>query len=164
MKNFSIAILALLLGSNAFAQPRTGEFAPDISLTTADGSTVKLSSLKGKIVLIDFWASWCAPCRQAIRELRPVYNKYNNQGFEIYGVSLDEDRNDWKTAIAQDKSNWLHVNDNKGRSSKVMNEWRIYQIPTSYLLDEQGKVVAVDPRKREIEAYLKLHLKNESTQ
>ena len=164
MKNFLIVLFAILLGGFASAQPRTGEFAPDISLTDLDGATVKLSSLKGKIVLIDFWASWCAPCRQAIRELRPVYSKYNAQGFEIYGVSLDENRNEWKLAIAQDKSNWLHVNDNRGRRSTVMNEWRIYQIPTSYLLDAQGKVVAVDPRKREIESYLKQHLKNESTQ
>jgi len=164
MKTLVTALVFVLATGTAFAQPRTGDFAPDISLTNADGNTVKLSSLKGKIVLIDFWASWCMPCRAAIRELKPVYNKYSSKGFEIYGISVDEDRSDWKRAIAQDKSNWLHVNDNRGARSTLMNEWRIYQIPTSFLLDEQGKVVAVDPRKKEIEAYLKQHLKNDSSE
>lgn len=149
-------ICLILTGSFALhAQPKKGEKAPDIAIPNAQGKTMRLSDLKGKVVLIDFWASWCGPCRKAMPALRRSYASYKLKGFEIYGISLDEDRNDWKKATVADKISWVQVNEPGGWESNTAKAWNIEALPSSFLLDQQGKIVAVNPSEEELNALLK---------
>ena len=125
----------------AVAQPEPGMMAKEIQLPGVTHQTISLSSLKGKVVLIDFWASWCRPCRQTVPGLKKLYSEYHDRGFEIYGISLDESEKAWKNAIEEDQSKWIHVNDKTGQ---IANQWVVSVIPTSFLIDKSGKVVAVD--------------------
>lgn len=149
------AVLAISLPMVAGAQVRQGQLAYEIALPALNGDTIHLSSLKGKVVLVDFWASWCGPCRISNKKLAKVYPKYRNKGFEILGVSLDQDRKDWQKAVQKDKISWLQVNDNGGWEAKTGIQWNIDQIPTSYLIDKQGRVVAMDLDGEELEKALK---------
>ena len=145
----AVSVLVILFVSIAsFAQPSVGERANEISLPDQKGNNVNLSSLQGKVVLIDFWASWCGPCRRSEPELKKLYDKYQTKGFEIYGISVDEDKFAWKNAIKQDKIDWLHVNDDKG---EVAGKWNVMYIPNTYLLDKTGKVVAVNPSHEQLD-------------
>ena len=148
MKKAVSVLVVLFMCVAGFAQPSVGEKASEISLPDTKGSNLSLSSLQGKVVLIDFWASWCGPCRRSEPELKKLYEKYQSKGFEIYGISVDEDKFAWKTAIKQDKINWLHVNDDKGT---VANKWNVMYIPNTYLLDKTGKVVAVNPSHQQLD-------------
>ena len=137
------------------AQPRQGMQAVEIALPTATGDTIRLSSLKGKIVLLDFWASWCGPCRGTNKNLVKLYPKFKSKGFEIFAVSLDDDKDKWKKAIKQDKISWLQVNDAGGWDAKTAIEWNINAIPTSYLIDKEGRLIAMDLTEKELEKALK---------
>ena len=148
MKKAVSVLVVLFMCVAGFAQPSVGEKASEISLPDTKGSNLSLSSLQGKVVLIDFWASWCGPCRRSEPELKKLYEKYQSKGFEIYGISVDEDKFAWKTAIKQDKINWLHVNDDKG---VVAGKWNVMYIPYTYLLDKTGKVVAVNPSHQQLD-------------
>ena len=128
-----------------------GQPAPDISLPTPEGQTVTLSSLKGKYVLVDFWASWCGPCRQENPNVVRMYQKYKDKGFEIYGVSLDESKEKWVTAIAKDKLTWPHVSDLKGWNSSAALKYNIQAIPQTLLLDKEGKIIAKNLRGKPLE-------------
>lgn len=158
MKNFRelyFLIGFISLSIIAKAQPKPGDLAYEIALTTPKGDTVSLSSLKGKVVLLDFWASWCIPCRSSNRQLVKLYSKYRDKGFEIYGVSMDENKKDWMKAIRKDKISWPQVNDNRGREAQTAIDWGLFQIPTSYLINKDGIVVAMDLEKKELENALK---------
>jgi peroxiredoxin len=155
MKLFFLSSLLILCTQFAGAQPAIGELAPDISLNDINGNTIKLSDLRGKIVLVDFWASWCMPCRRSNRELRPVYDKYKNKGFEIYGISLDENPADWKKAMQSDRIKWKQVIEKGGWDASTALAWKIEALPSSFLLDKQGRVLAVNPSRLQIEKYLK---------
>jgi peroxiredoxin len=145
--------------STAIAQPKAGSMAPDIALQDVNGNTVSLSSLRGKVVLIDFWASWCGPCRKANKHLAAIYPKLKAKGFEIYSISIDDDKKDWKKAIASDKITWVQVNENKGWNGSVAEAWKIEQIPATWLLDKEGKIVAVDAEGKELERKINALLK-----
>lgn len=145
----------VLFSSVAKTQVKYGDMAPEIALPSASGDTIRLSSLKGKVVLLDFWASWCRPCRASNKELVKMYSKYKDKGFEIFGVSLDDDLGDWKEAMKKDKINWLQVNDPGRFDSKVAQRWDIYAIPTSYLIDKTGKLIAMDLIGKDLEKALK---------
>ena len=137
------------------AQPKQGQLAADIALPSVSGDTIRLSSLKGKVVFLDFWASWCGPCRVSNRNLVKLYSKYKGKGFEILGVSLDDEKNKWKNAIKQDKISWLQVNEAGGWDAKTAIAWNISAIPTSFLIDKEGKLLAMDLEGKELEKALK---------
>ncbi len=149
-----LAGLFLLGTTTLIAQPRFGKSAEDIALPTAEGDTIRLSSLKGKVVLIDFWASWCGPCRVSNKGLSKLYSKYKDKGFEIYGVSLDENKKAWINVVKKDKITWLQVNDNGGWEAKTALKWNINAIPTSYLIDKNGILIGMDLEPEQLEAML----------
>jgi peroxiredoxin len=150
----SIAIF-LFASFQSMAQPKVGEQAYEIKLPDVNGKIQKLSEQRGKVVLIDFWASWCGPCRRANPELAVLYSKYRDKGFEIFGVSIDDEKKAWKKAIAADGISWKQVNEKGGWDASVAVQWKLAQIPTSFLIDQQGKVIALDPTKQQIENHLK---------
>ena len=127
-----------------------GGQAPDFTLQTPDNKSVALSSLKGKYVLVDFWASWCGPCRQENPNVVKAFNQFKDKNFTILGVSLDEDKSAWQQAIIKDNLTWGHVSDLKGWGSKVAAQYSVQAIPANFLLDAQGKIIAKDLRGEEL--------------
>lgn len=123
-----------------------GKKAPEIALPNPQGDTVRLSSLEGNVVLVDFWASWCGPCRKESPNLVKAYSKYKDEGFEIYSVSLDRSRKNWVKAIEDDHLDWTHVSDLKYWNSLVVDLYGFSGIPHTVLLDEQGRVIAKNLR------------------
>jgi peroxiredoxin len=132
-----------------------GVVPPEIELPTPEGKIVKLSDLRGKVVLIDFWASWCRPCRQENPNVVRVYNQYKDKGFEILGVSLDRTKDRWVQAIAQDGLDWYHVSDLQYWSSVAAQDYMVSGIPATFLLDREGKIIAKNLRGPALEAKLK---------
>ncbi len=131
-----------------------GILAPDLALPTPEGDTLRLSSFKGKYVLIDFWASWCRPCRAENPNVVKVYNRYKDKGFEILGVSLDGNRDAWVKAIAQDGLTWRHISDLKLWQSAAAKTYDVHSIPYTVLLDREGKVIAENLRGAALEQKL----------
>jgi thiol-disulfide isomerase/thioredoxin len=123
-----------------------GNQAPLFTQNDADGKPLSLSALKGKVVLIDFWASWCAPCRAENPNLVKQYQIYRDKGFEILSVSLDSDKKNWIGAIKQDGMPWKHVSDLKGWNNVVGRLYGIRAVPACFLVDAQGKIIATDVR------------------
>lgn len=131
-----------------------GMVAPDFSLPDVNGQLISLASLKGKYVLLDFWASWCAPCVAENPNLVKAYTRYAAKGFEILQVSLDKDRDSWLNQIKKDRLNWKHVSDLKFWDSPIVKLYGINSIPFNLLLDKEGKVIAKDLRGEELEKEL----------
>jgi peroxiredoxin len=136
----------------AQAATAEGAVAPDFTLNTPAGEAVSLSSFKGKYVLVDFWASWCQPCRQENPNVVKAYNAYNAKGFEVVSVSVDRDAEAWKKAIKEDGLTWTQVLATE--ESGVAKTYSIQQIPTTFLLDKEGKIVAKNLRGAALEEKL----------
>lgn len=131
-----------------------GRPAPEISLPDPQGNIVSLSSLRGNVVLIDFWASWCPPCREANHLLGDLYQKYHDQGFEIFGVSLDRTREQWVNAISKDNISWIQVSDLRFMNSPAVSLYHISEIPHYVLVDAHGKIIARNFSINQLEALL----------
>lgn len=127
---------------DAIKQQMIGVKAPEFTLKTPEDKEVSLSSFKGKYLLIDFWASWCGPCRKENPNVVALYNRYKDKGFEILGVSLDRTKEPWVKAIADDKLTWAHVSDLKGWQSAAAALYGVSSIPHTVLLDKEGKIIA----------------------
>ena len=143
------------------AQVKKGTPAPEISLPDISGQTVSLSSMKGTVVLIDFWASWCGPCRKNNPNLLALYEKFKDKGFEILGVSVDKSNIDWKNAIAKDGLTWKQLIDNAGWNSQATIDYGVEAIPASFLIDKKGLVRGVNLEGRELDGMVKKLLKDD---
>lgn len=141
--------------NSGLAAPEIGEQAPDISYPDPSGTSLSLSELKGKYVLLDFWASWCKPCRKESPNLVKAYAKYHAKGFEIFQVSLDKQKENWMKAIQEDQLNWkYHVSDLQYWNSAPAHLYQVSSIPANFLIDPQGKIIARDLRGEQLEQEL----------
>jgi len=131
-----------------------GALAPEINLATPAGPNLALSSLRGKYVLIDFWASWCGPCRRENPNVVKTYAAYKDKGFEIFGVSLDQNREAWLKAIEADKLVWKHVSDLQYWNSAGAQAYQVNSIPQTFLVDPDGRIIAKGLRGAALDSYL----------
>lgn len=120
---------------------KIGEQFEDFEMTDTNGNIKKLSDLKGKIIILEFWASWCKPCRQENPNLIKVYEKYKSKGLEIFAVSLDTNKDNWLNAIKKDSINWIHVSDLKETENKAAVIYGVNSIPDNFLIDENGVLI-----------------------
>ena len=158
-----IATLAYLGGRAIYFKPkfRNGENTPGISGTLLNGNKFSLEELKGNFVLIDFWGSWCGPCRKENPELVKLYRQYkettfkNNARFEIVSVAIETDEGQWKRAIGKDQLDWAyHIVQLDRFNSPIAKVFGVREIPTKYLLNDKGKIISVNPSIKEIDRIL----------
>lgn len=138
-------------GVEAMRATVVGQMAPEISLPNPEGEVKKLSDLRGKVVMIDFWAAWCGPCRRENPNVVKVYEKYKDKGFEVYGVSLDRKKEDWVKAIEKDNLSWTQVSDLNYFNSEAAKAYNVDAIPATVLLDKEGRIIARNLRGQALE-------------
>jgi peroxiredoxin len=150
-------VISKTLVSSGFG--KIGSAMPDFTQNDQNGKPVRLSSFKGKYVLVDFWASWCGPCRAENPNLVKEYNTFKSKNFTILSVSLDNSKDKWLDAIKKDGLTWTHVSDLKYWQNEVAVQFGIQSIPASFILDPAGKIIAKDLRGADLGAFLSKNLK-----
>jgi peroxiredoxin len=160
MNRICFTLFLMLISLNLLSQMIPGQTATDLSLPDLNGKMVTLSELKGKVVLIDFWASWCGPCRHNNPRLAKLYKKYHSKGLEIYGISLDEEIDSWKKAVRHDKLNWIQVIDDKGWEAPSASAYGVDMIPSSFLIDREGVIRTVNAEGPDLESSVRDLLKD----
>ena len=156
-----LALILCLIASNVFGQApalKIGDAAREFSAATPNGNVISLSSLKGKVVLVDFWASWCSPCVKEQPELKALYKDLNehikNGSFEILGVSLDKSKVDWQRSINQLHITWPQVSDLKFWKSPIAKDYDIQGLPFNVIVDKNGNIAAMDLHGKELKDFL----------
>lgn len=161
MKNLRSSILIFAFAFSAFAVkaqgpiPNIADYRLDFTVTDMKGDSIKLSSLKGKVLILDFWASWCGPCRFANKHLVKLYNKYKDKGLEILSVSLDRELKDWKKAVTKDKITWMNAIDLGEWDALSAIKWQVDALPSTFVVNKNGDVIAINPEKDELEKRIK---------
>ncbi len=153
---FTLFIILVTLGSttSGMAQVQISHTIPELTLSDHTNQEVSLQSFKGKTVLIDFWASWCAPCRKANQKLVKLYKEYPKDVLEIVGISLDTDRSKWLKAIEKDKISYIQLTDPRGFNARSAEIFGVEALPASFLFDKEGVLIAINPTVSEIESYI----------
>jgi thiol-disulfide isomerase/thioredoxin len=150
MKTLFLIIALLVSNFTSQAQLKIGDTLPNATLKNGQNQEINLTSFKGKVVLLDFWASWCAPCRMANIEMVKLYKQYGGASFDIVGISLDDSKTQWLAAIKNDKITYTQLNQAKGFYAPIAETFGIDEIPSTFLFDKKGKLVAKNPTQKQI--------------
>ena len=162
MNRFRFLLLIFVFTCVSVASKGQQAIAPNIEdprldfvVLKVNGDSLRLSSLKGQVFILDFWASWCRPCRYANKDFLKLYKIYHDKGLEILSISLDDSKKAWKRAIATDKITWLHGNDIRGWDAMGALKWQVEALPSTFLINKNGDVVAVNPELDDLEMKIK---------
>ena len=152
--NKNEAVTEFLVRMTKLKSVQVGQTAPDFTMPTIDGKTIKLSSLRGKYVMIDFWASWCAPCRRENPNVVKAYQKYKDRNFTILSISIDKDPVAWKQAVVADGLTWTHASELKDFDSPTARLYQVEAIPSSFIIDPSGKIIAKNLSGADLDSFL----------
>jgi thiol-disulfide isomerase/thioredoxin len=156
-KNLINEIIKKTIEKNLFPEKhvKVNDLIFDFNLLDRNNTFFNTKSIRGKWILIDFWASWCGPCREQLPELRKVYEENRKSNFEIVGVSIDEEKSKWINTLAKEKLNWINVNENKGFYGKIAVKYNVDALPKNYLINPEGKIIAENIEMNELEKIIR---------